>query len=189
MEFQIRARVAVAACAVTFSFGTSHAQQPSQGHPGPEHERLAALAGAWTVEAIDAQGRPVSPPGTATAVARIGGRFLEVEADLERGPLTHAVYTFGFDRRHGQYTVIAMDASGTYFVTAKGTPDASGSRVAMYGTDDDPTMTALGYVKEFVIVLDVRGSDRFDVETRFIDNRTPERKELTFITLRFTRRS
>ena len=95
------------------------------------------------------------------------------------GPIRHAVYTFGFDRRHGIYTVIAMDETGTYWVTAKGAFD--GGSIVMYGTDEDPVMRSMGLDNEFVILLHSRTSDRFEIETRFIDTRTPERREMSFL--------
>ena len=185
-----RTAVAVLAGAILVLLPRSAvAQDPEQGQPGPEHRRLVALQGEWTVQIAGPDGTVAAdqPTGTATARLRLGGRFLEVEVHLEQGPVRHAIYTFGFDRRHGVFNVVAMDDTGTYFVTAAGTGDTEGSRIAMYGTDDDPTMTAMGLDKEFAIVLDVPSDDRFSIETRFIDTRTPARTELPFMTLLFMR--
>ena len=106
---------------------------------------------------------------------------------LESGPIRRALYAFGFDRRHGEFTVTAMDDTGRYGVTARGVRDDS--RIAMYGTDDDPVMTRMGLTKEFVIVLEVQSADRLSIETLFIDNRTPERSEIPFILFELRRAS
>ena len=115
------------------------------------------------------------------------GRILEVDLRNDTGPIRHAVYTLGFDRRHGDYTVIAMDENGTYWVTARGKRD--GSRIPMYGADDDPVMSAMGFTKEFVIIVDVASTDRFTIETRYVDTRTPERSEIPFIAFELRRTS
>ena len=152
--------------------------------PGPEHAVLASLVGTWQVSGGGVGDQPI---GSASARMRLEGRFLEVELRLEAGPIRHALYTFGFDRRHDEFTVAAMDDTGTYAVVAKGVRDDS--RIKMYGADDDPVMTALGFTKEFVIVLDVRSEDRFRIETLFIDTRTPERTEMPFMSFELGRAS
>ena len=150
----------------------------------PEHETLLSLAGDW--EVLVGEPSEITPVGTAEARARLGGRFLEVELTSEAGPVTHAIYTLAFDDRHGEFAVILMDSSGNYFVTARGTADESGKRIAMYGKDDDPAMAQMGFEKEFVIVLHLR-DDGFALETVFIDTRTAARNELPFIKFEFRR--
>ena len=74
------------------------------------------------------------------------------------------------------YTVLAFDDTGTYWVSAQGTEEDG--RIKMYGKDDDPVMTAMGFEKEFVIVLDIQSEDRISIETYYIDTRTPECSEM-----------
>ncbi len=150
----------------------------------PEHARLVALAGGWEVYI----GSPseTEPVGTATARTKLGDRFLEIEVTAASAPVEHAIYTLAFDERHDEYAVILMDNYGTYFVTARGKADDDGDRVAMYGKDDDPAMTAMGLEKEFAVVLYFR-DDGFALETRFIDTRTPERNEMSFLKFEFRR--
>ena len=161
------------AAALLLASQASRAQEPAPGTPGPEHEELMLLVGDWHVSV---SGEKV---GSARATSRLDGRFLQVELQVEAGPVTHAIYTVGFDRRHGRYTVMAMDNSGTYWVTAQG--GREGDRIAMYGKDDDPVMASMGYEKEFAIVLHLHGPDHVEIETLFIDTRTPERNELPFM--------
>ncbi len=158
-------------------------QEAEAAMPGAMHQRLGRLEGEWQVhvghgvsEADDS-----SPAGSAVARMRLGGRFLEVDIEAERGPVRHALYTFGFDTRHDRFAVIAMDETGTYFVTAQGHEDPTGNRIAMYGTDDEPVMQALGLKKEFVIVLHLLSDDHFVIETRLVDTRTEARNELPFM--------
>ena len=120
---------------------TTLAQTPAPGTPGQEHEILQALVGDWEVSLGDAV------VGSATALLRLGDRFLEIELLNDSGPLGHAIYVFGFDRQHDVYTVVFFDDSGTYWVTAKGTDD--NGRIAMYGEDEDPVMRSMGLDKEY----------------------------------------
>jgi tetratricopeptide (TPR) repeat protein len=127
------------------------------------------------------------PVGSAEVRWRVQGRFLEIEVALDSGPFSRALYTLGFDTRHQEYQVLLMDDSGTYFVTARGAAPEEGSPVVMYGKDEDPVMTALGFEKEFALVVDFLSEDRFAIETRFIDTRTAARNELPFLYLSFQR--
>lgn len=145
-----------------------------------EHRFLQGLAGEWSVHVA---GEEV---GTATGRLRLEDQFVEVEIRADAEPVGHALYTFGFDARHGRFTVIAMDDTGTYWVTAQGERD--GDRVIMYGEDDDPNMAAMGIEKAFVIELAVAGADAARIETRLIDTRTPARTELPFFGFDLRRR-
>jgi hypothetical protein len=157
------------------------AQEPAPGSPGPEHEVLLSLIGSWDVRVDDRLA------GSATAVSRLDGRFVEVEVVADAGPVRHALYTFGFDRRHDHYTVVAMDDTGTYWVTGKGT--RNGTQISMYGEDEDPVMRSMGLDKEFAIVLHVYSSGHVEIETVLLDTRTAERREISFFTFDLRRAS
>jgi len=163
---------------------SSEAQSRLAG-PGPEHEKLARYSGTWDVQ-IKMGAQTYS--GAATNRMTVGGRFLQVEYQA-RGTksATEGIFVAGFDPRHQRHTLIAMDSFGPYFVTSKGKPDASG-KLRLLGSDDDPTMKAMGLTKEFVHVVDFKSADEFSIEVRFIDTRTPERKEMKFMTYSFARR-
>ncbi len=158
---------------------TTDGQAPAPASPGPEHEILHSLEGDWQVFVKD------EIVGSATARLRLGDRFLEVELVSDSGPVRHAIYTFGFDRRHGVYTVVAFDDSGTYSVTARGM--ATGGRIMMYGKDEDPVMRSMGLDKEFVIVLDVQSDGKVLIETLLVDTRTPDRNEMPFLSYELRR--
>jgi len=153
--------------------------------PGPEHEKLARYSGTWDLQV---EMGSTSYQGAATNRMTVGGRFLQVEylAQGAKGA-TEGIFISGFDPRHRRHTLIAMDSFGPYFVSSQGGPDASG-KLRLLGTDDDPAMKAMGFVKEFVHVVDFKSADEFSIEVRFIDTRTPERKEIKFMTYRFARR-
>ena len=110
--------------------------------PGPEHERLARMAGVWDVE-IKMWPRPGAEPmvmqGTVEAKTILGGRFLVQTAEIaDTDPMGEQVSILGFDRRSGTYTLIGLDTAGTYWVTASGPADAGGDVAVLSGEDYDP---------------------------------------------------
>lgn len=175
----LRAPVLLALGLLVFAAGPAAGQAPAPFIPGSEHELLLGLVGEWTVRI---EGRAV---GTAVGRPRLEGRFVEVAIEADAQPIRNALYTFGFDDRHGVFTVVAMDDSGTYWVTAEGV--RSDDVIPMYGEDDDPVMTEMGLEKAFVIELGLPGPDAASIETRLIDTRTPERTELPFLAFELRR--
>lgn len=171
--------VGVGVATATLVPAASTAQSLPSVELGGDHDFLHGLLGEWTVVVA---GEEV---GTAVGRTRLNGQFVEVAIEAEAGPIQSALYTFGFDDRHGRFTVIAMDNTGTYWVTARGMRD--GEVVPMVGEDDDPVMTEMGLDKEFVIELEIAGPDAARIETRFIDTRTPARTELPFLAFELRR--
>ncbi len=150
---------------------------------------FAGYEGSWTVTVHQPEAGEMVAKGSGTAEARtrIGGRFLEIEAALEDAPLSEVLYVLGFDTRHGTYNIVAFDNTGTYWVTAAEDSTAGPPHIVMYGTDDDPHMTSMGFEKAFAFVWHLGSMDRFTIQTRWIDTRTPARDEHVFLTLEFTR--
>ena len=111
------------------------------GQPGPEHERLAALAGVWDVEMKiwpQPDAEPIVAAGRMQSEMILGGRFLRQQVAIESGPFAGEALSFlGFDRRSSEFTVVGMDTSGTYWVTAKGPVGDDSARLVLSGTDFD----------------------------------------------------
>ncbi len=153
--------------------------------PSTEHARLKKLAGDWSVS-MSAGGKDTGFAGTAKAEMILGDRFLVIDGQGEsKGEASAFRYTLGFDRRHGEYTILLIDTAGTYHVAARGKPTADGIR--MFGTDDDPYMKKLGLEKKFAFDLDIRSDDAFSIITIYIDTRTKEEKLIRAFTHVFTR--
>lgn len=143
-----------------------------QSRPGPEHRRLAELAGAWTVEKRS-MGRPQAAEGTATVTSLLGNRFFDVDVRLGADAAAQQLrFTLGFDRRHGEHTITLIDTAGTYAVTARG--NAQDGRIRMVGSDDDPYMRSLGLEEAFVFDL-LTGDDGFEIVLHFVDTRKEDR--------------
>ncbi len=165
------------------------AQDPSNPGLSGAHALLAAHQGEWAVTLTQPESGASVARGSGTAVARLrlDGRFLDIETAVDGGPVREMVHVLGYDLRHGKYTIVLFDNTGTYFVTASSEHGATPPRIALYGVDDDPTMKAMGLDKEFAFVVNMESPDWFSIETRFIDTRTQAREEHLFMTLEFNR--
>lgn len=156
-----------------------------QARPGPEHERLAVLAGEWEVQLRQFGAEQPLATGTAEGASILEGRFVDIAGELEAGNGAFR-FTLGFDRRHGEFTITLADTSGTYAVSARG--EELDGRIRMRGRDDDPYMQSLGLEKEFVFDLVLEGEDAFRIELFFVDTRTEERPLLEQVVYVFARR-
>ena len=159
-----------------------------QSRPGPVHERLGRLAGDWEVIRRYAAQSADETIGEGRASTILDGRFLVVDFsfDGEQGSESFR-YTLGFDRRHDEYSIVVMDTTGTYFVTARGAE--SDGVIQMTGVDDDPGMARLGWEKKFAFELALEDDDRFAVSLFFVDTRTAEEKLMPYLEIEFLRKS
>ena len=160
-------------------------------NPGPEHQHLKKFSGKWDIElSMGPQGNTTPLKGTGNAYMTLEDRFLWIgyQAKFQTRAFKGS-FTIGFDRRHQHYVLIAMDTSGTYFVSSKGKADPETGLIKLYGKDDDPYMKSMGYEKEFAHALDLSNTDQFSIRVLYVDTRTPERRESTGMLFRFTRKS
>lgn len=130
------------------------------GEPGPEHERLAGLVGSWAVE-MKVWPEPGAEPATVRGAVEskmvLGGRFLMQQMEISGGMFAgEALVIIGFDRRSSEYTIVGLDTTGTYWVTARGPASADGTRVVMSGTDYDPIF---GFEQVYDMTLDFVDAD------------------------------
>jgi hypothetical protein len=146
------------------------AQHQQAAQPGPEHERLAGMAGSWDVELTmwPAPGaEPMKTTGTMRAETILGDRFLVQTMDVaDTDPAGEQMSMIGFDRRSNEYIVIGLDSSGTYWVTARGPADESGDRAVLSGEDYDAIVDG---VQLYDFVLSWPDEDTFVVEIIFKD--------------------
>jgi|GEM_PF-2293107 len=157
--------------------------------PGPEHEELAKFSGDWIVE-IQMGGRDrIASAGGGTSYMTLENRFLWIGYHTRgRNAEFKGSFQIGFDRRHEEYILIAMDNSGTYFVTSQGNEKTKDGRIRLWGKDEDPYMKKMGLKKEFLHVLDLRNPDKLTIEVLFLDTRTEKRKEMPGMKFIFTRK-
>ncbi len=109
--------------------------------PVAEHTRLAELTGPWkvTTRLWFGDGEPQIASGTGTGTMILGGRFLELTADVKGGAMMQESLTiFGFDRRTSEYTMVGFDTLGTYYITAAGKHDDARKGIVLRGSYAQP---------------------------------------------------
>lgn len=138
--------------------------------PGLPHERLARLAGRWSVETrfwSSPGAEPTVLRGTAESRMVLGGRFLVTESAAGEGEAALRVFSVtGFDRRWSEYTIHLCDTWGTYCVDARGPGSGEGDRIVLSGIQRDPL---LRHVQVYDVVLRVVDADTWSTAIRFHD--------------------
>lgn len=151
--------------------------------PGPEHEKLAAMAGTWTFTGTFWMA-PGAPPETSTGRAEremtLGGRVLaeRVESEL-MGQRFEGLGLSGFDRVSGRYWGTWNDNMGTGLMIAEGTCAEDGS-CEFTGTWNDPM---LGGPKTVRMTMK-SGPDR---EVHAMYDKAPDGTEFKSMELVYTR--
>ncbi len=110
--------------------------------PGPEHARLAALAGDWKMT-VKTWMDPAAPPemagGTVHRRMILGGRYLEetVESTMMGQPFEGRGLT-GYDNVTGKYWSTWVDSMSTGLMTSTGSFDPETGIGTFWGTYVDP---------------------------------------------------
>lgn len=140
------------------------------GQPGPEHEELARMVGTWDMEVTmwPAPGAEAMklPPAVVEATTLLGGRFLQQHSLSQAGEAPIEMLSIlGFDRRNDLYTLVALDTTGTYWVTAAGPRQPDGS-IVMSGADWDGIV---GHEQQYDFVLRWEDDDTLVTQIIFKD--------------------
>lgn len=146
------------------------AEHARAGQPGPEHDRLATLEGTWDVEVTmwpEPGAEPVQLPTTVMESKMIlGGRFLQQRGTAGSGEeAVETLSLIGFDRRNDLYNLMAMDTSGTYWVTASGKA-VDEDTIVLSGTDWDGI---IGHEQQYDFVLRWEDEDTLVTQIIFKD--------------------
>jgi hypothetical protein len=156
--------------------------------PTAEHQELAVLAGRWRQEVTYAMGGPpMKATGIVTNRMILGGRFLVSEGTSNNpsgigDPTVEFMSVYGFDRRTRDFTIVAFDTMGTYYVTAAGTK-TSGGTVLMSG--ETPEYEAgRAATRKYDMVLKVIDADTYLSEIIF---KFPGRPDQTIVSVTHTR--
>lgn len=150
--------------------------------PGPEHKMLEKMVGTWdqTIKLWMKPGtEPAEMKGEAVNKMILGGRFLQSNVVSGEGEMkTEGLSLTGYDRRHKQFTTVAFDTWGTYYVTAAGTYDEETKSIIMYGEDEEPTMEM---TQKFNFIVRFVDDDTIISEVVFKDERTPDQSEFKMV--------
>lgn len=103
--------------------------------PTAEHKALAQLEGRWHLDGTFLMGGPpMKTTGVMTNRMILDGRFLVSEGTSNNpagfgDPTIGLMSIYGFDRRTSDYTIVAFDTMGTYYVTGAGKKAADGTMI------------------------------------------------------------
>jgi hypothetical protein len=154
-----------------------------QMKPAPEHRTLAALEGKWSMDVVYRMGDGPMMKARGVAANRmiLGGRFLESHTTSNNpagpgfgDPDVESLTLYGFDRRTNQYTILALDTMGTYWVSAAGSMTA-GTAIVMSGeTLDDHAGSK--ETRKYDMVLRIVDPDTYVTEIIFKFANRPDLK-------------
>lgn len=127
------------------------------GTPGPEHEKLASMAGDWSIEVrmwMEPGAEPIVLPSTAHREMILGGRVLveEVEGEFMGAPFAgHAMS--GYDNVTGKWWGTWVDNQSTGVMVSEGTWDAEGKVGTYRMSHVDPTTGEVAETKGITRIL------------------------------------
>ncbi|MBD3333610.1 DUF1579 domain-containing protein [candidate division GN15 bacterium] len=146
------------------------AKYMAMAQPGPEHEHLAKLVGEWTsVTTFRMQpgDDPTNVEGTCHNEMVLEGRFLQSRGRASTPQMeAKSMVMFGYDRMMEEYTLVAFDTWGTYYITAAGQYDEESKSIRLYGEEYDPIMD---FTQEYYFKLTFVDEDTFVEELYFTD--------------------
>jgi hypothetical protein len=139
--------------------------------PTAEHKVLAQLEGRWTMEGTFLMGGPpMKTTGSVTNRMILDGRFLVSEGTSNNpagfgDPTIGLMSVYGFDRRTSDFTIVAFDTMGTYYVTAAGKKAADGKVVMAGETLEHEDRTAL--TRKYDMTLTIIDANTYLTEVIF----------------------
>lgn len=142
-------------------------QMLRQSMPTEKHAKLRAIEGRWNVRSTFTLGagmEELKATGTAEGIAILDGRFVRLTSRMDfQGLASEAITEFGFDTRHQQYTVHAIDSLGTYAVDAAGEPEDAGKVLRLRGKlfEPSPKPDDPGKTYSFEMVYTFQSADQW----------------------------
>lgn len=137
--------------------------------PGPEHARLAALAGKWTstyhVTPMPG-GKVMDIPGSAEFRVTLGGLWIEGDTQLDAGGMKIAGrLIYGFDRFKKQYVFLFLQQTDTQPLFGYGVPDSTGRVITFTVPMDIPPVNLKAVPVRTVLDLSAAEAMRFEMNT------------------------
>jgi len=145
------------------------AAPPDYNSPGPEHARLAAIAGRWTstyrVTPMPG-GKPMDIPGTAEFRSTLGGLWIEGDTELNMGATKiMGRVMYGYDRFKQRYVFLFVQQADTQPLFGYGVPDASGARITFTVPMDIPPINQKAVPVRTVLDLSSADAITFEMNT------------------------
>jgi hypothetical protein len=146
--------------------------------PGPVHERLGELAGAWDVTIQYKLGSKVQE-GKANCDAKVilGGRFLQQEYNsIFQGEPFHVLQILGYDNDKKKTIELMMDTMSTGLLHNEGTVSEDGKVITNLGESRDPATKKPYKLRTVYTFAD---HDHFTIEWFRIEGGGQEEKVVT----------
>jgi hypothetical protein len=146
---------------------------PDYSAPGPEHARLAGLAGKWTstYRVTPAPGaKPMDVPGTASFRATLNGLWIDGDTELRLGEQRIlGRVTYGFDRFKQRYVLMFVQDSDSQPLFGFGVPDSAGTRITFTLPMDIPLVGRQGVPMRTVLDFSSPGRMVFEMNAPMPD--------------------
>ncbi len=153
--------------------------------PGKMHQRLEQLVGKWrhTVTLIPAPGQP---PLTAEAISTnrmiYGGRFLEIDSDVEfMGQTGKSLIIIGHNNSTNKFSFYNIASVSTDVTFARGSWDEDQQMIKLQGENVDP---ATGKPRAFRIEIALIGKDEYRQHNYFMLPDGSEHRAVSIISRR-----
>lgn len=133
----------------------------SLNSPAQEHNALKQFEGEWRrlYYFTPYMQEPLQGKGEATTEIIYGGRFVEINAQVEViGQLFHSKMFIGFDRRYEKYFYVMFDDYQTYEVRGEGDYDPKKREFEFYGSYFDALQKE---EVEFKLTLTFERNDKY----------------------------
>ena len=119
------------------------------------------------IKQLETRNRPtLRAVAAAAAIAIVAVAAIGAAAAQESTTAGEMMTILGFDRRSGEYTLIGLDTSGTYWVAARGPANESGDGAVLSGEDYDAVFE---HMQLYDFVLAWPDDDTFRIQIIFKD--------------------
>lgn len=138
--------------------------------PGPEHARLATLAGHWTSVyhvAHSPGATPMDLPGTAEFRAILNGMWIAGDTDLRLGDVSiKGLAIYGFDQFKQKYTMLFIQQADSQPLFGYGVADSTGRTITFSVPMDVPAAGLTAVPMRIVLELPQGDACAFEMNTK-----------------------
>ena len=152
--------------------------------PGPQHQKLADMAGTWevTIKSFEGGGEPQVSTGKATRKMIMGGRFLQEEyTGTYMGQPFNGMGFTGYDNIMKRFTMVWLDSMGTGVMVGNGEMDPAGKVLTSSMTYSDALTGKQALVRQ------VMKKESKDAETFEMYGPGPDGKEVRMMEMTYKR--
>jgi hypothetical protein len=150
--------------------------------PGPQHQKLADMAGTWdvTIKSFEGGGEPQVSKGKAMRKMIFGGRYLHEDyKGTYMGQPFDGMGLTGFDNVLKQFTTVWIDSMSTGVGVGTGEMDSEGKVLKTSVTYSDP-MTGKATTMRQVLKMESKDLETFEMYGPGPDGKEVKMMEMTY---------